>query len=203
MNVSIGISGFAKKNSCEGTGNSFSTLPDHELIQLTQDHWRERIPGNGEGNSLDRKVLVPINPIITKDGKPCFFCAPRMLLQKNMPIRAKVVSRQEGEDLYVETFIETNDAIALGFQYTPATNINIVCYSAEALLENGGTRSTDCDFEIVTILCSNGEQETMSSLTMARNMLEMPGGTKGEYSAMEFAQAIYKNSRTGVKVKSF
>jgi hypothetical protein len=85
----------------------------------------------------------------------------------------------------------------------PAKRVDVVCYSAEALLENNGTRThLDCNWEIVCLLASTGEKEPMLPLAMARNYLEMPGGTKGEYTAKEFAEAIYYwSSKRGVKVR--
>ena len=121
-----------------------------------------------------------------------------------MNVEAELKVRQEGEDPYIETFVteaeaRRHDALIL----LPAASVDIVCYSAEALLENGGTRSTDCDWEVVCILCrSDEEREPMTPLAMARNYLEMPGGTKSDYTAKEFADAIYYwSSQRGIKVK--
>ena len=66
-----------------------------------------------------------------------------------------------------------------------------VLYSAETLLENNGQRSGDYDWEVVCILASTVESEPMDPLTMARNMLEKPGGTFADYSALDFAEAIW------------
>ena len=64
-------------------------------------------------------------------------------------------------------------------------------YSAAALTENEGKRSGDFDWEIVAIIASPVETEPMNPLTMARNFLEKPGGTFCEYTAREFAEAVY------------
>jgi hypothetical protein len=69
-------------------------------------------------------------------------------------------------------------------------------------LENGGTRTTDDEWEIVCLLASENEKEPMPPLTMARNYLAMAGGTKSVYTADEFAQAIWHHSTKGrVKVR--
>jgi hypothetical protein len=203
MVLSIGWSDFALKYSRHLTGNSYTILEPAQLVALVQRNWRYRTPGTGEGDRLDRKVLVPIDQL-TLDGKPAFFLPPRVPLKMGMPLRAEVFQRQEGEEPYIQIYVTPEDAIKFGYQPQPAQKVDVVCYHKDALLENGGIRSTDCEWEIITILCSSGEQEPMEPLTMARNFLEKPGGTKGVYTAQEFAEAIWYHSDTkrGVRVKS-
>lgn len=194
--VTIGWSNFAKKHSRLGTGNSYTTLSDEQLVELVKKNWDKRKPGAGE-TTLDRKVLVPIE----QTDPPSFFCPPRIPLQVGMPVKAEVVTRQDGEDPYIQTYVTPEDAKQWGFKETPAFTIDIVLYSAEALLENGGERSTSDEWEIVTILCSDGEQEPMMPLTMARNYLQLAGGTKSDYTAEEFARSIYFHSNKDLRVK--
>jgi len=179
-----------------GTGSSYSDLPDERVVELTRDNWASRRPGDGE-STLERKVLVPVPP----EG---FFCPPRARLVEGMPVRAGIVTRQPGEDPYVEVFVTEKIAREHGaLVLRPAKTVDIVCYSAGALSENEGERSTDCDWEIVTFLCSDGdEREPMSPLTMARNLLEKPGGTRSRYSARELAESIWHHATVrGIRVK--
>lgn len=189
----IGWSDFALKHSAQGTGNSYTKLTPQQVIALCEQYWYMREPGGGE-TGLDRKILVSVAP----QG---FFLPPKVELVEGLPVRAEVVKRQAHEDPYIETFVTPEDAAKFGFVETPAVNVKIVLYSAEALTENNETRSTDCDWEIVCILCDSGEQEPMAPLTMARNMLEKEGGTLSTYTAQEFAEAIYHNSNRGVRVR--
>lgn len=194
MVPTVGWSDFARTHSAAGTGNSYTTLNEEQVVALVRANWDARKPGNGEVG-LDRKVLVPVPAF-------GFFCPPRAKLVPGLPVRAEVFKRQEGEEPYVQTYVTPEDAAKFGaLLETPAKVVEIVCYSAEALLENGGTRNTDCDWEIVTILCSLKNREPMTPLTMARNFLEKTGGTKSTYTAREFANAIWYWSQQGVRVK--
>jgi len=188
----IAWSNFAIKRHKKGTGNSFFNISYTEVIQRVLDSWDKKYPGQGE-TGLDRKVVVPINP-------KGFFVSLAPLVD-GMPLRAEVVRRQPHEDPYVETYIETKDAERLGILPFPAIFCNIVCYSAEALLENDGERTTEQEWEIVAVLASHKEKESMLPLTMARNFLEKSGGTKSIYTAEEFAVSIYENSNNGIKIK--
>jgi hypothetical protein len=199
--MNIGWSKFAKERHVEGSGNSFFVFPEkthgllpHDLV-IDRCHaaWSRRYPGQGE-TGLDRKVVVPI-------AAQGFFLSTTAL-RDNLPLRAEVTRRQPEEDPHIEIYVDADEAKALGIEYEPAQFVNIVVYSAEALLENGGERSTESDWEIVAVLASKTEKESMMPLVMARNFLEMPGGTKSIYTAQEFAEAIYYHStHRGIKIK--
>lgn len=174
--ISLSWSNFAKNRHKEGTGFAFSSLPAEGVVQLVKANWHKAVPGHGE-TDLSRKVVVPLD-------QPDFFRHTTVPLRDDMVLTARPVRRQAHEDLYVE--VRCSDV-----RPNVAKFVKVVCYSAEALLENNGERSSDSDWEIVAILASDVDDEPMHPLTMARNFLEMPGGTKSVYTAEEFAKAIY------------
>lgn len=189
----LGMSDFARDRHRPGGGNSYCVLEEPALLALVWAHWATATPGHGEAD-LSRKIVISV----PSDS----FRTSFVPLQLGLPLQAEVVQRQEGEDLYVESFLPAYKAQQLGLSGEVPTCVDIVCYSAEALLENNGVRSTDCDWEIVAILAKFSGEEPMRPLTMARNFLELPGGTKSEYTAREFAEAImYWSQSKGVKVK--
>lgn len=187
----IGWSSFATERHFEGNGLSYSTLSHASVVALVQENWDKRTPGAGE-KGVDRKVLVPVPARAVEDysgqggpplGAPLFRCGYAKI-RDDMTVHARVKRRREHEDPYIETYV--TDA-----EPEPAAYVNVVCYSADALLENDGERDTDCDWEIVCIIASPVEDEPMYPLAMARNMLEQVGGTFGEYSGDDFAEAVW------------
>lgn len=205
---SIGFSQFYVENALKEMGNSYTTLPPLSFLTWVQNNWHRRKPGMGEGDRIDRKVVVPLT-LVKWDALtgPVFFCPPRVKLVPGMPLRVEVVKRpgSTDEDYYPEVFITPEDAKNYEYIEVPAKQVGVVCYSAAALLENGGTRTGTCDWEIITLLCSPDEdgEERMAPTTMARNWLEMPGGTKPAvpYTCDEWAQAVWDGKRQGVKVR--
>ncbi|MAG25925.1 hypothetical protein CMI47_10140 [Candidatus Pacearchaeota archaeon] len=152
--------------------------------------WDERQPGQGE-TTLDRKVVVPVPAI-------GFVCTTVLITEqmKNAwinPIRSVIRQREEGEDLFIGNELRPWAAKLQGIKIEPepCNFAKVVCYSAEALLENGGERTTTDDWEIVCIIASPVENEPMSPLAMARNMLRKTGGTMGTYTAAQFAESVY------------
>lgn len=77
----------------------------------------------------------------------------------------------------------------------PAKYASVVLYSHAVLMENNEA-DTDAEWEIVAIKARvSEEEEPMDPYTMARNFLQMKGGTKGDFTAEQFAKSIvYWNS---------
>ena len=70
----------------------------------------------------------------------------------------------------------------------PARFVDVACYSAETLAEDGD-RTTD--WEIISINASPVDHPVpMRPLTMARNERHLAGGTSGAYSKDEYIDAI-------------
>lgn len=66
----------------------------------------------------------------------------------------------------------------------------VVLYRHDVLAENN-ERETDAEWEIVCIKARvTEEEEPMDPYTMARNFLHLAGGTKGNFSAEDFAKSI-------------
>lgn len=192
----IGLSNFARGRHQPDSGNSYFARGEQELIALVLDRWGWREAGDGEDQRLDRKVLVPVDA----DG---FFCPPRAKLMVGMSVQSEVVIRQEGEAPFVDTFITPIDAKEFGaIVEVRASFVEIILYSADALLENNGERSTDCDWEIVCLSAQVGyKTESMLPLTMARNQLGKPGGTAGSYTSQEYADSIWYHATKGITVR--
>jgi hypothetical protein len=72
----------------------------------------------------------------------------------------------------------------------PAKHASVVLYRHDVLAENN-ERETDAEWEIVAIKArTSEEEEPMDPYTMARNFLHLPGGTKGDFTAQQFAESI-------------
>lgn len=71
-----------------------------------------------------------------------------------------------------------------------ASFASVVLYRHDVLEENG-ERETGAEWEIVAIKARTEEaEEPMDPYTMARNFLHLEGGTKGKFTAEQFAESI-------------
>ena len=194
----LAMSTFASSRHVKGKGYSYFDGPDAELVLLTLAFWVHRKPGLGRDN-LEQVVVVPVPPEQ--------FVGTTATLNDGMILASDVTRRQPKEDPYVGTVCKRQFSVVDGVLTSgkpvadPVKFVKVVCYSAATLLENGGERSSDADWEIVAIIASTVDEEPMHPLAMARNFLQKEGGTFAPYTAEQFAEAIYYWS-TRVTVKS-
>lgn len=122
------------------------------------------------------------------------FCCDAVVGTRGSEAFATFTRRNPGEDGFAHvTTIGTTEAA----HYAAA-----VLYAKATLLENGGRRSTSADWEIVSLMTSpvSGQPPPMDPLTIARNVLEKPGGTampvNGEL-ARQLAEAVIYHIQRG------
>lgn len=165
----VKASDFVKRQTADSQFAHFSGSWE-QLEKMVEANRPKAVQGYKEGVFL---VPLPAEGFFTSIVK----------LDEHTMLGAAFKARREGEEPYVEVY-------AVG-EKMPAKKVDIVIYSKEVLAE-GNERSTDADFEIVSINASPFEdrQVPMDPVTMMRNFLERPGGTKGDFSAQEFAESI-------------
>lgn len=171
---SLGWSDFARRRYVRGSGHTFYDGTEQELLDLVGTNWARRSPGQGRAD-LREVVVVPV--------ETARFAGSTVLVDEETPLGAVLVRRQPEEEPYVE--------VRAGGPAEGVRFASVVLYSAATLELNGGTRSGDFDWEVVALLASAVEEEPMDPLTMARNMLAKPGGTPCDYTAREFAEAVW------------
>lgn len=170
----LGWSDFARRRYVPGGPHTYFAGPPDELLDRVRGAWDRRRPGAGRAD-LSQVVVVPVAP----DG----FVGSTVLVTADTPLRAELVRRQPEEEPYVQVTAQG--------PREEVRHASVVLYAAATLLENGGTRSGDCDWEIVALIAGPLADEPMDPLTMARNMLRRTGGTPCDYTAEQFATAIW------------
>ena len=191
---SIGWSNFARENSTQEKGNSYTCLSEADVITLISENWSKQEIGMGESD-YSRKIVVPVPSVLQSPrfgflANTQIFFGVTFLLQEGMPIQSKIVRRsgQDSEEPFIQNYITFEDS--KNYSLEPVNVTSIVLYSKEALLENDGVRSTNCDWEVVAIITASEPNQPMLPLTMARNQLELDGGTASVYTDKEYAKAI-------------
>jgi hypothetical protein len=141
-----------------------------ELEALVLEHFDKAQPGYRDG-----VVLVPVPPER--------FYASTVEVTEGMKLGARFEARQEGEAPVLSI-------VAHDVPKQLAKAVDIVLYRADVLAEDDD-RSSEAEWEIISVNARVSETpEPMDPVTMARNYLHLAGGTKGEFTAEEFAEAI-------------
>jgi len=142
-----------------------------ELEALVQEHFDKAKPGYRDG-----VVLVPVPPER--------FMSSIVPVTPDSSLWATFAARRTGEAPFIQVEVR-GDATK-----TQAAAVDVVVYRHDVLAE-GSEHSCDADWEIISINARPSEEEIpMDPVTMARNFLQMEGGTKGKFSAEDFAKAI-------------
>ncbi len=172
--LKLGWSDFAASRHVPGGQHTWFDGTAAELLARVGRGWPERLPGTGR-DDLNQVVIVPVDPT--------GFVSNTVRVSEDTVLHAAYDRRQAHEEGFVR--------VTAAGEREPARFASVVMYSAETLLENGGARSGDYDWEVVCLIAGPKAIEPMDPLTMARNMLEKPGGTYCAYTAEQFAESIW------------
>lgn len=103
-------------------------------------------------------------------------------LNENSKLKANYAPRREGEAPFIRVSAKAKKQVA---KYA-----SLVLYRHDVLAENH-ERETYAEWEIVAIKArTSKEEEPMDPYTMSRNFLHLTGGTKGDFTAEQFAKSI-------------
>lgn len=103
-------------------------------------------------------------------------------LTEDSKLTASYAPRRKEEDPFIR--------VSAKAKKQPARYASVVLYRYDVLAENN-ERETDAEWEIVAIKARvTVEEEPMDPYTMARNFLRLKGGTKGDFTAEQFAKSI-------------
>jgi hypothetical protein len=180
----IGTNAFVKRQTADSNFSHFEGSWD-ELEHLIEEYFGVAVPGYRDGVCL---VPVPFGGF--KSGV--------VELTADTPLKATFEARRANEDAFVQV-------VALNGEKLPAKAVNVVLYRHDVLaVDSDATLDADgnhaYEWEIISINAQPAEEEEPPTpMAMARNFLALPGGTKAEYTAEEFARAIVYWSRRAMR----
>jgi hypothetical protein len=127
--------------------------------------------------------------VILVDLDPFHFRSAIVKLDEKTKLTVNYAPRRLGEAPFLR--------VSAKAKKQPAKYAQVVLYRWDVLAENN-ERETNAEWEIVCIKARvTEEEEPMDPYTMARNFLHLKGGTKGDFTAEQFAKSIvYWNNHT-------
>lgn len=168
--MNIAINEFVRRQTAESKYSHYDGSFD-ELVALVEKHFDQATTGYKDG-----VVLVPVPP---ED-----FLSGVVKITGSTPLHTTFESRRDGEEPYLQI-------VALfGGEKMRAKVVEVVVYRHD-ILEEDGDASSEAEWEVVSINARpTEEEEPPTPMAMARNFLNLNGGTKAEYTAEEFARSI-------------
>lgn len=169
----VAVSGFLREVIAKSDENRRYSGTLAHLTTLVEANLDNFEPGTGSVDADVRLVRVPTEGFYTN-------IVP-VTEANSASIIVKWEARVEGEAAVPKMVIVSDELI-------PASVVKIVIYRADVLAKDND-RSSDAEWEIVAILSQPRESVPMHPTVMARNALNLGGGTKREYSNIEWAEA--------------
>jgi len=162
---------FVKRQTPE-SGYSHFEGSWHELEKMVENVMR--YPHCVRQGYKDGVILVDLDPFK--------FRSAIVKLDETSKLTSSYAPRRIGEDPFIRTSAKAKKQ--------PAKYASVVLYRHDVLDENN-ERETEAEWEIVAIKARvTEEEEPMDPYTMARNFLHLKGGTKGDFTAEQFARSI-------------
>lgn len=178
MSQLLGLNSFVLRQTAASPYSHFAGTSD-ELLTRVEAHWPDRAAGYRPG-----VWLVPV------PAEGFFSAVVDLNVDPTAELVASFEARREGEAKYV--------TVRARGHKLPAAVVEVVVYAREVLLEEGNDAAeTGLPFELISINARpTPGPEPMTPMAMARNFLALPGGSKADYTAEQFAAAIlYWSSR--------
>ena len=160
-----------------GSGKTYS--PDLTFEEIAQHALKQMEAGHYRQSYRDGVCIVDVDHSLIKH-----FVCPFVRIDENSELKAEVVRRREDEEPYIRLRAANGEAL-------PAGKVELILYHHDVLVESD-EQSTDAEWELISIhAIPEGVKELpMGPVTMMRNQLELPGGTKAHYSSEEWAEAV-------------
>ncbi len=182
MNKKVACGEFVKRQTKESGYSHFEETWEFlekmvEIRLLIHDHLFEGEPDPVIPGYRDGVVLVDMGPRFA----PLFRSAV-VDLTEDSKLSASYAPRRPGEAPFIR--------VSAKAKKQPAKYAQVVLYRHDVLEENN-ERETGAEWEIVAIKArTTVDEEPMDPYTMARNFLHLAGGTKGDFTAEDFAKSI-------------
>jgi hypothetical protein len=164
--MTVALNDFVRRQTPESPYSHFVGSENYLVALVTaylNKGWQGYKPG---------VLLVPVPPEK--------FRANVVSVTSQTELRATFEARREPEARFL--------SVRAKGEKVQAKHVFVVLYSKEVL---GDEATSDADWEIVSINARESEiEEPMDPMTMARNFLVLEGGTKGDFTAQQFAESI-------------
>jgi hypothetical protein len=172
----VGVNNFVRRQ-VKGSGKTYSetvgfeSIAAHALSQMEKGNFSE---GYRDG----------VRIVHAEKSFAIKFACPFIKLDKHSKLTSKLVQRRVDEDLYIQTRV-------LNGVPSKTVALDLILYRHDVLMENN-ENSTNDDWELISIhaIPKGIKKIPMGPVTMMRNQLEKPGGTKANFTSKEWADSI-------------
>ena len=172
----VAVNEFVRRQ-IKGSGKTYS--PDLSFEEIASHAAEQMGAGKFKEGYRDGVRIVSGSKEIPKK-----FICPFTKISENTKLKAEVVKRRTDEETYIQIRALNAEPIITG-------RVEFILYRHDVLAENN-EQTTDAEWELISIhaIPEGVDKLPMGPVTMMRNQLELPGGTKAHYSSEQWAESI-------------
>jgi len=176
MNERVAVNDFVLRQK-EGSGKSFTNKLSFQEIADHAEH--QMVLGVFKEGYRKGVRIIDVDASLTHE-----FMCPFVRIDAKTKLLAKHVQRREGEKYYIQIRAKSGELLRAG-------KVELILYHHDVLSEND-EHTTDFEWELISFhaIPEGVDYMPMGPVTMMRNQLELPGGTKANYSSEDWAKSI-------------
>ena len=176
MNNTIGVNSFVKRQTKNSGKTYCETLSFQEIALHAQEQFKKGVFKKGYREGV---VLVQVDKSLIND-----FVCPIVKIDSKTKLIAEQIKRREEENPYIQIR-------ALNGNPLKTSNVDLILYRHDVLKETNENETSN-DWELISFHAIPEDMKNlpMGPITMMRNQLQLPGGTKGSYSSEEWAKSV-------------
>ena len=152
-------------------GLTFEEIVSHAQEQLANGYYTE--------GYRDGVILVQVDNILVHH-----FICPFVKITEETKLKAEIIRRRPEEEPYLQIR-------ALNGTPLKTSSVDLILYRHDVLVETN-EQTTDADWELISFhaIPEGIEDMPMGPVTMMRNQLQLPGGTKASYESEKWAESV-------------
>ena len=165
---------------CRQVKRSGKTYADSLSFEQIAEHAQEQLAsGNYKPGYRDGVVLVQ-----TDNNLLHHFVSPFVKIDEDTKLRAQLTQRRPEEETYIQIRALNGTLLKTG-------SVNLILYRHDVLAETN-ENTTDADWELISFhaIPEGITDMPMGPVTMMRNQLQLPGGTKARYNSDIWADSV-------------
>ena len=175
MNCTVTVNEFVCRQT-KDSGKTYSDLSFDEIAKYAESQLIKEKYSKGYREGV---LLVHVEGNI----KQHFFC-PFVKIDNTTLLGAKSIKRRDNEIPYIQIRAQSGALCKTG-------NVDLILYH-NAVLQETDEHTQGSEWELISFhaIPEGIDNMPMGPVTMMRNQLELPGGTKGSYSSNQWAQSV-------------
>ena len=184
LKQTVGVNEFVKRQ-VKGTGKTYTNLTFEDIAKYSENKLNRHEYTEGYRAGV---VIIKVDlKLIDK------FICPFVKIDENTHLKAEVVARRNNEESYIR--IKATNGKTL-----KTNSVDLILYRQDVLKENN-EQTTNSNWELISFhaIPEGVKEMPMGPVTMMRNQLELPGGTKGIYRSEEWANSVKFWQRFAIK----